>query len=59
MRLAHSWFHHLLGTNEAKYAWMDEGFTSFYDVLCEAAVLGKKIHIQVSMIVTFNLSNQV
>ena len=38
--LAHSWFHHLLGTNEAKYAWMDEGFTSFYDMLCESAVLG-------------------
>ena len=38
--LAHSWFHHLLGTNEAKYAWMDEGFTSFYDILCEASVLG-------------------
>ena len=38
--LAHSWFHHLLGTNEAKYAWMDEGFTSFYDMLCEAEILG-------------------
>ena len=38
--LAHSWFHHLLGTNEAKYAWMDEGFTSFYDMLCEAYILG-------------------
>jgi aminopeptidase N len=38
--LAHSWFHHLLGTNEAKYAWMDEGFTSFYDMLCESAILG-------------------
>lgn len=25
----HSWFQHLLGTNESKYAWMDEGFTSY------------------------------
>jgi hypothetical protein len=38
--LAHSWFHHLLGTNESKYAWMDEGFTSFYDMLCESELLG-------------------
>lgn len=25
----HSWYQHLLGTNEAQYAWMDEGFTSY------------------------------
>ncbi len=25
----HSWFQMLLATNEAKYAWMDEGFTSY------------------------------
>lgn len=25
----HSWYQMLLGTNEALYAWMDEGFTSF------------------------------
>lgn len=40
--LAHSWFHHLFATNEAKYAWMDEGFTSFFDALAEATVLGKE-----------------
>lgn len=25
----HSWYQHLLGTNESLFAWMDEGFTSF------------------------------
>lgn len=25
----HSWYQHLLATNEAEYAWMDEGFTSY------------------------------
>ncbi|MFN3909504.1 MAG: M1 family metallopeptidase [Flavobacterium sp.] len=27
--LAHSWFQHVLATNESKHEWMDEGFTSF------------------------------
>jgi Peptidase family M1 domain len=27
--LMHSWYQHLLGTNESLYAWMDEGFTSY------------------------------
>lgn len=31
--LAHSWFQHVLAFNESKYAWMDEGFTSFLDAL--------------------------
>lgn len=29
----HSWYQHLLGTNEAQYAWMDEGFTSYASAL--------------------------
>lgn len=33
--LAHSWFQHVLAFNESKYAWMDEGFTSFIDALGE------------------------
>jgi hypothetical protein len=28
---AHSWFQGLLATNESKYSWMDEGFTSYAD----------------------------
>jgi Peptidase family M1 domain len=29
--LAHSWFQHILATNESKHGWMDEGFTSFLE----------------------------
>ncbi len=32
--LAHSWFQHILATNEGKHAWMDEGFTSYISSLC-------------------------
>lgn len=32
--MAHSWFQHVLATNEAKHEWMDEGFTSFISNLC-------------------------
>ncbi|SNY94966.1 M1 family metallopeptidase [Flagellimonas pacifica] len=32
--LAHSWFQHILATNESKYEWMDEGFTTFISTLC-------------------------
>ncbi|MGB6153322.1 MAG: M1 family metallopeptidase [Pricia sp.] len=31
--LAHSWFQHVLATNESKHEWMDEGFTSFISAL--------------------------
>ena len=29
--LAHSWFQHVLASNESKHGWMDEGFTSFIE----------------------------
>ena len=32
--MAHSWFQHILASNEAKHSWMDEGFTSFISNLC-------------------------
>jgi len=38
--LAHSWFQHVLGFNESKYAWMDEGFTVFLDALGEQGLKG-------------------
>lgn len=32
--MAHSWFQHVLATDESKYEWMDEGFTTFISSLC-------------------------
>jgi hypothetical protein len=31
--MAHSWFQHVLASNESKHGWMDEGFTSFWKIL--------------------------
>ena len=39
--LAHSWFQHVLATNETKHEWMDEGFTSFISTLAENEILEK------------------
>lgn len=32
--MAHSWFQHVLATDESRYEWMDEGFTTFISNLC-------------------------
>ncbi|MEZ2413691.1 M1 family metallopeptidase [Muriicola sp. E247] len=40
--LAHSWFQHILATNEAKHEWMDEGFTSFISSLCMNTVMNRQ-----------------
>lgn len=37
--MAHSWFQHVLATNESKYEWMDEGFTTFISSLCMNEVM--------------------
>ncbi len=37
--MAHSWFQHVLATNEARHEWMDEGFTSFISALCMTQVM--------------------
>jgi len=36
--LAHSWFQHVLATNEMKYEWMDEGFTSYISSFAENTI---------------------
>jgi len=41
--LAHSWFQHVLATNEMKHEWMDEGFTSYISDLAENEVLQKDL----------------
>ncbi|WP_298489304.1 M1 family metallopeptidase [uncultured Maribacter sp.] len=37
--MAHAWFQHILATNEAKHAWMDEGFTTYISTLCMNEVM--------------------
>ena len=39
--MAHAWFQHLLATNESKYEWMDEGFTTYISNLAENEVMQK------------------
>lgn len=36
---AHSWFQHILASNESKHFWMDEGFTSYISDLAMETVL--------------------
>jgi aminopeptidase N len=38
----HMWFPMLVGSNEKRYAWQDEGFTSFWTTLCEGSFSGNK-----------------
>lgn len=40
--MAHSWFQHILATNELKNEWMDEGFTSFISTLCMNQIMGEE-----------------
>ncbi|ADV48728.1 MULTISPECIES: M1 family metallopeptidase [Cellulophaga] len=40
--MAHSWFQHILASNEAKHEWMDEGFTSFISDLYMNEYMGEK-----------------
>ncbi|MFV8368878.1 M1 family metallopeptidase [Flavobacterium sp. LB2R40] len=40
--MAHSWFQHVLASNESKHGWMDEGFTSFLEDLGMNEIADKK-----------------
>ena len=40
--MAHSWFQHVLASNESKHGWMDEGFTSFLEDFGLNEVVEKK-----------------
>ena len=40
--LGHSWFQHILASNESKYPWMDEGFTSYIEDLAMNEIDEKK-----------------
>ena len=39
--MAHSWFQHVLASNESKHEWMDEGFTSFISALCMNKIMDR------------------
>ncbi|HEU4420505.1 MAG TPA: M1 family metallopeptidase, partial [Planctomycetota bacterium] len=40
--LIHMWFPMLVGSNEKRYAWQDEGFTSFWTTLCRGDFTGAR-----------------
>jgi hypothetical protein len=40
--LAHSWFQHILASNESKHPWMDEGFSSYIEYLALDDIALKK-----------------
>ena len=41
--LAHSWFQHVLASNESKHPWMDEGFTTYVQDWGENEMSAKKV----------------
>ena len=40
--LAHSWFQHVLASNESKHPWMDEGFATYIEYLALNEIAAKK-----------------
>jgi len=45
--IGHNWFYSVLGTNERRHAWMDEGFNSYYDNRYQHEKYGSKGEIDI------------
>ena len=41
--LAHSWFQHVLASNESKHPWMDEGFATYIEYIALNEIAAKKV----------------
>ena len=41
--MGHSWFQHILASNESKHSWMDEGFTSYIEDIVINEMAAKKV----------------
>lgn len=41
--MAHSWFQHVLASNESKHSWMDEGFTTWLENYGKNEISSKKV----------------
>jgi hypothetical protein len=41
--IGHSWFQHIVASNESKHPWMDEGFTSYIEDLAVNELAAKKV----------------
>ena len=41
----HQWIPMMVGTNETRYAWMDEGFNNYSNILSQASRNGKKFNL--------------
>jgi len=41
--MAHSWFQHILASNESKHPWMDEGFASYIEYIAVNEITGKNL----------------
>ena len=41
--MGHSWFQHVLASNESEHSWMDEGFTSYIEDLATNELAEKKV----------------